>query len=764
MRYFGTHKSFASFSSGHERSLLIRRCLWAALFLVLPLAVTLSPKVVLAEDMILSGTIVDPQDMPVSNADIGVYWDFLSDRLTPMNWAFSDEDGTFELSTQSFRNEGVVCAFSDDRKLGCARWLKISELQNPATLKLSRVVNVCINVKCSELNTRVHRGLIEFELINPDTPPWPDDLSLDSIQTWIKTLPEGTVAASSFAVPSIHSDKIRVPLPPGRYLIRVNSMHMEDHYVPLIIDETQPDDIDVNVDMSLSPLARLLAKPAPPWNISDSRGIEKDARPEDFRGKWLLVEFWGYWCGPCIAHSLPKLIDFHEQNPELADQLQIITVHHEGVESITELEEKLAKIRTTHWKDRDLPFPVIIDATSKTVDAYGIVGFPTAVLVDPSGNVTTFNGLNELKSIVAGRIKHSTKPIEELYAPDEERDDPDSPRAINHVKIRPTYRNTAHKEAVTELQVDVQSSRIFSTGWGMALIEEDARNGEMKPAVALHESITFSSESPQLFFDADRNRIVTTRATRGARFYDGPLAVDVRNAETMELVPTAIPAVPQNAKIALVDRSLLTASWDAAVRQSMINVTSFETGEVAGSWSSPQQISCWAVSPRSDIVVCGGIAVSTASDNAIESPRKNLFAMDLLTGKQLWFVEYPDSHVHRIRDVAFSPDGKLFVASNWNDDIEVRSAETGAVVRTLRMHNHSATAAAFSPDGKRLVTSGSNISPAVVWNLETGEYTASLIGHRFGRIYRAMFLSDTRLVTVGGETIGEVCVWNLPPR
>jgi hypothetical protein len=39
------------------------------------------------------------------------------------------------------------------------------------------------------------------------------------------------------------------------------------------------------------------------------------------------------------------------------------------------------------WEGKTLPFPILLDATGKTVKAYGIRGFPTHVLLDPDGRV-----------------------------------------------------------------------------------------------------------------------------------------------------------------------------------------------------------------------------------------------------------------------------------------------------------------------------------------------------------------------------------------
>ncbi|MCG3125960.1 MAG: hypothetical protein CHACPFDD_00788 [Phycisphaerae bacterium] len=36
-------------------------------------------------------------------------------------------------------------------------------------------------------------------------------------------------------------------------------------------------------------------KPPPKWSVTAVRDLKKPVKIENFRGKWLVVEFWGYW-------------------------------------------------------------------------------------------------------------------------------------------------------------------------------------------------------------------------------------------------------------------------------------------------------------------------------------------------------------------------------------------------------------------------------------------------------------------------------------
>ena len=77
-----------------------------------------------------------------------------------------------------------------------------------------------------------------------------------------------------------------------------------------------------------------------------------------------------------------KLWDKYEL---LHDEFSIIAFHDAKVKNFEELDEKLVDIREKYWGGRDLPFPILLDATGQTIRDYGVRGFPTLLLIDPDG-------------------------------------------------------------------------------------------------------------------------------------------------------------------------------------------------------------------------------------------------------------------------------------------------------------------------------------------------------------------------------------------
>ena len=120
----------------------------------------------------------------------------------------------------------------------------------------------------------------------------------------------------------------------------------------------------------------------------------------DLRGKVVLLDFWGYWCGPCVA-SMPALMKLYDDYKDKG--LVIIAVHDDSLDSAQALRGKLDIVRRETWpgwNGRNLPpFLIALDgggptrikytsatANGATTAAYGITSFPTTIAIGRDGN------------------------------------------------------------------------------------------------------------------------------------------------------------------------------------------------------------------------------------------------------------------------------------------------------------------------------------------------------------------------------------------
>ena len=133
----------------------------------------------------------------------------------------------------------------------------------------------------------------------------------------------------------------------------------------------------------------LQGKPAPELSIFDARGVDKNVRLADFRGRWVALEFWGLHCGPCVTESLPALARFYQEHAADRGRFEILAICNckEHPATIQEYDRLIEPVMNESWGGKPLPFPVLLDRGKETNDTYGIESYPTTLLVDPEGNL-----------------------------------------------------------------------------------------------------------------------------------------------------------------------------------------------------------------------------------------------------------------------------------------------------------------------------------------------------------------------------------------
>ena len=111
---------------------------------------------------------------------------------------------------------------------------------------------------------------------------------------------------------------------------------------------------------------------APDFVLKDLNG--QDLSLSSLRGKYVVIDFWGSWCGWCIK-GMPEMKKYYEK---YADRMEILGIDCGDTEQ--------------QWKDavtkHQLPWKHVYNPReSKLLATYGIEGFPTKMVIDPQGKI-----------------------------------------------------------------------------------------------------------------------------------------------------------------------------------------------------------------------------------------------------------------------------------------------------------------------------------------------------------------------------------------
>jgi thiol-disulfide isomerase/thioredoxin len=113
--------------------------------------------------------------------------------------------------------------------------------------------------------------------------------------------------------------------------------------------------------------------PAPQPELTELASGEP-ASLADYRGEWLLVNFWSSWCKPCRTES-PDLAAFQAEH---AGKVNVVGVNLEDASDDAE----------AFVADLDLTYPQLRATDSRDLrEDYGMVARPENFLIDPEGNV-----------------------------------------------------------------------------------------------------------------------------------------------------------------------------------------------------------------------------------------------------------------------------------------------------------------------------------------------------------------------------------------
>ena len=103
----------------------------------------------------------------------------------------------------------------------------------------------------------------------------------------------------------------------------------------------------------------------------------KDDAPldwEQLKGKVVLIDFWGVWCGPC-RRAIPHLKELAEKHAN--DDLVVIGIHTDND----------ADKGPDYVRDEAIRYPVAFDTNNEVIARFHVDSYPDYYLIDRSGKL-----------------------------------------------------------------------------------------------------------------------------------------------------------------------------------------------------------------------------------------------------------------------------------------------------------------------------------------------------------------------------------------
>lgn len=119
-------------------------------------------------------------------------------------------------------------------------------------------------------------------------------------------------------------------------------------------------------------------------------------RLSDYRGKWVLVNFWATWCSPCLE-EIPDLVALHEAHKN-TDLVVIGVALDSDKDSVVEFVAK-----------KHVSYPIVYGDYTMASQVGEVEALPTSFLYDPAGKLVSYQEGVVTRASVESYIKSKNR-------------------------------------------------------------------------------------------------------------------------------------------------------------------------------------------------------------------------------------------------------------------------------------------------------------------------------------------------------------------
>jgi hypothetical protein len=234
------------------------------------LALFLSPLLLNAQSFQVTVKVIDSSGRPVEKAEPGIFWTAVAGKMKSSNAKpiLTDMDGKAKITVDDWKEKRPLLVLSEDRLQGGWAGVSAADDGKVVEVKLSPTAKVIGKLGSQELGKAIEWG-------------------------------NTTVKAKGFRAFNVQfitqKAEFEFILPIGDYVLDSYGYDVKSTKTVLNVSGDKSE-IDLGmIDIKASTIAKLKGKPCPEFQLVDARGVKKTVQISDYKGKWVYLEFWGFW-------------------------------------------------------------------------------------------------------------------------------------------------------------------------------------------------------------------------------------------------------------------------------------------------------------------------------------------------------------------------------------------------------------------------------------------------------------------------------------